>query len=183
MLTVFGLVAVALLFGWALRAKAYRWQYLAKIYAGEAGPVIDKRNKRSAVLIGLGAFNSLTGIITIGVHKRGVSFRVMPIFSLFHDPFIVPYGDIHGWKTTWYLNARSSELEFRCAPNVKLVLPTEDAEWIQSHAGQDMMLSDNVPPRGNAGQGWHAVMFVLYGVLALASLAMIGGLLAYYFLH
>lgn len=179
MLTVFGLVVFATLLGGVLRANAYRWRYLAKSYAGQAGPPIDTRNMRSAVLIGLGAFNSLKGIITIGVHERGVSFRVMPIFSPFHDPLVVPYSEIRGWKTIWYLDARSSELQFRSAPDVKLVLPAEDAEWIRSHAGEEMMLSDLPPPEGNAGRGWHAAMVVH----AFASLAMIGGLLAYLFLQ
>ena len=178
-LTVFGQVIVALLLGGMLRANAYRGRYLAKIYAGDAGPVIEKRNMRSAVLIGLGAFNSLKGIITITVHERGVSFRVMPLFALFHHPFVVPYSDIRGWKTTWYLDARSSELEFRCAPDVKLVLPAEDAEWIRSHADHEMTLSDLRPPQGNVGQGWHAVLVVQ----AFASLTVIGWLLAYFFLQ
>ncbi len=179
MLAVFGLLVFAFLFGGALRTNAYRWRYLAKSYAGEAGAVIDKRDKRSMVLIGLGAFNSFTGIVTIGIHKRGVSFRVMPIFALFHDPIVVPYSDIRGWKTIWYLNARSSELELRYAPDVKLIIPTEDAEWIRSHAGHEMMLSDIAPPQGNAGRGWRIAM----DVYAIASLAMIGWLLAYFFLR
>ena len=179
MLTVFGLIVFAFIFGGMLRANAYRWRYLAKSYAGEAGPALDKRNMRSAVLIGLGAFNSLKGIITIGVHENGVSFRVMPIFSLFHKPLFVPYSDIRGWETTWYLNARSSELEFRRAPEVKVVLPAEDAEWIRSHAGHKMMLRDVSPPQGNAGRGWHAVTVVH----AVASLVMIGWLSAHFLMQ
>lgn len=176
MMTVFGLVVFAAIFGGMLRANAYRWRYLAKSYAAEAGPVLDARAMRSAVLIGLGAFNSLKGIVTIGIHKNGVSFRVMPIFSLFHEPLFVPYSDIQGWGTTWYLDARSSELAFRCAPNVKMVLPSEDAEWIRKHAGHKMTLRDVAPPQGNAGRGWHAVTVIH----AFVSLAMLGWLAVHY---
>lgn len=177
-LTVFGWGVFALIYGGMLRANAYRWRYLAKSYAAESGAVLDKRKMRSAVLIGLGAFNSLKGIVTIGVHETGVSFRVMPIFSLFHEPLFVPYSDIRGWRTTWYLNAASSELEFRHAPDIKMVLPTEDAEWIRSHAGHRMMLRDVSPPQGAAGRRWHAVT-VAY---AFASLAMVGWLAAHFLL-
>jgi len=179
-LSVFGSVVFALLYGGMLWAKAYRWRYLAKSYAAQAGPVIDKRNMRSAVLIGLGAFNSFKGIITIGVHENGASFRVMPIFSLFHEPLFVPYSDIRGWRATWYLDARSSELEFGRSPEVKMVLPQEDAEWIRSHAGHKMRLRDDRPPQqGNASRGWHAFT-VLH---AAASLAMLLWLSAYFLLQ
>lgn len=179
MLNVFGLLVFAALLGGMLRAKAYRWRYLAQIYGGEAGPVIDTRSMRSAVFIGLGAFNSLRGVITIGIHERGVSFRVMPLFSLFHDPFWVPYRDIRGWKTTWYLDAPSSELEFRRAPDVKLVVSADDAAWIQRHSGHAMPLSDQPPPHGSAGRGWHSLALGH----AFAALIVIGWLLAHFFLH
>lgn len=174
MLTVFGLVVSVLLFGGMLRANAYRWRYLAKSYAAESGPIRDKRNMRSAVLIGLGAFNSFKGILTIAVHEDGVSFRVMPAFSLFHEPLFVPYSDISGWRTIWYLNADSSELEFRRAPEVKMILPTEDAEWIRSYAGHEMTLRDVSPPQGGAGRGWRAVTVAYMFV----SLAIVGWLAA-----
>ena len=178
-MTVFGLAVFAFIYGGMLRANAYRWRYLAKSYAAEAGPVLDKRNMRSAVLIGLGAFNSLKGILTISLHANGVSFRVMPVFALFHKPLYVPYSDIHGWGTTWYLDARSSELMFRRAPEVKMVLPADDAAWIQSRAGHKMVLRDVSPPQGNAGRGWHAVTVVH----AAVSLAMIGWLAAHFLLQ
>jgi hypothetical protein len=177
-LTVFGLAVFVFIYGGMLRANAYRWRYLAKSYAVESGPIIEKRNMRSAVLVGLGAFNSLKGILTIAVHENGVSFRVMPLFSLFHEPLFVPYSDIRGWRTTWYLDAPSSELEFRRAPEVKMVLPTDDAEWIRSHAGHEMFLRDVNPPQGNAGRGWHAFT-VAY---LFASLAMVGWLAAHFLL-
>lgn len=179
MLTVFGMIVFAVIFGGMLRANAFRWRYLAKSYAEKAGSVLDKRSMRSAVLIGLGAFNSLKGIITIGVHENGVSFRVMPIFSLFHEPLFVPYSDIRGWETTWYLDARSSELEFRLAPEVKMVLPAADAEWIRDHAGKKIVLRDVSPPQGKAGRAWHAITVVH----AFASMVMIGWLSAYFLLQ
>lgn len=166
-LTIIGpVVFVSLLFG-ILRTSARRWRYLAESYAAEPGPVLDKRSMRSGVLIGLGAFNSLKGIVTIGIHENGVSFRLLPIFSLFHEPLFVPYGDIRGWRTTWYLDSHSSELEFRRAPDVKMVLPTDDAEWIRNYAGHKMTLRDVGPPKGKAGRGWHAFM-VIHAFVSLA---------------
>ncbi|MBI1385161.1 MAG: hypothetical protein GC150_09645 [Rhizobiales bacterium] len=177
MLTVFGLAVFAFLFGGMLRAKAYRWRYLAESYAADPGPPVGERNMRSAVLVGLGAFNSLKGIMTIRTHETGVSFRVMPAFSLFHEPLFVPYTDIRGWKTTWYLDAPSSELEFRRAPQVKMILPAEDAEWIREHAGQKMAFRNVPPPQGNAGRASH----FFATTHALLSLVMLAGLAFFFF--
>lgn len=172
---VFGWVVFALLYGGILWATSRRWRYLARSYASDAGPALNKRTMRSAVLIGLGGIQSIKGIMTIAVHRNGVSFRMMRIFSLFHDPFFVPYSDISGWKTTWYLDARSSELQFRRAPDVKVVLPEEEAVWIRAYANGQMMLRDVNPPHGNAGRGWYAFS-VGHAVL---SLVMIFGISAY----
>lgn len=164
MSTIIAMFLPALLFFGMLRATAYRWRHLAQSYAGETGPALDTRHGRSAVLMGLGAFQSIKGIMTIGVHEHGVTFRVMRIFSAFHEPLFVPYSDIKGWRTTWYLNAKSSELEFRRSPDVKVILPTEDAEWIKGYARGTMMLRDIRPAHGNVGRGWHAftVLHLIY---------------------
>jgi hypothetical protein len=127
---------------------------------------------QSVVLIGLGAFNSLKGIVTIAVHETGVSLRVMKLFSLFHDPLFIPYKDIRGWETTWYLDGRSTELQFNGVPDIKMVVPFEQAEWIRSYSGQKMMLRNVPPPNGKAGQGWRAFILVHMGY-TLAMLAVV----------
>ncbi len=177
MLHVFGFVFVAVFLGGVYRATARRWRYLAQSYAGDRGPVLANRHMRSVVLIGLGAFNSLKGIVTIGVHKDGVSFRVMPLFSLFHKPLFVPYRDISAWDTTWYINSPSSELHFRRAPDVKMVLPAEDVAWIKAHSGHTMVLQNTRPPQGQAGRRWHALIVGQ----AVLSIAVVVGVLTYYF--
>lgn len=177
MLSLFGMsVFLALFFG-MLRATARRWRYLAQSYAKVPGPPLEKRHMQSAVLLGLSGFNSLKGILTVGVHQTGVSLRVLPPFSLFHDPLFIPYGDISGWRTSWYLDARSTELQFRKAHDVKMVVPAELAEWIGGFAGEKMKLRETSPPGGRAGRGWHAFTLAHAGM----SLVMLG-VLAYFLL-
>jgi hypothetical protein len=157
------------------RAHAYRWRCLAEHYAGATDKPIAQRHLQSAVFLGAGGYNSEKGIITVGAHKDGVSFRVIAPFSLFRAPLFIPYADIRGWGTTWYLDARSTELEFRRAPAVKMVVAEDLAEWIAGFAGQKMSLSDKSPPQGNAGRGWYAFAMVNVGL----SVFMIGWLSAY----
>ncbi len=168
MLTLIGIVFFALTFAAMMRTRAYYWRELAQRYAKEAGPARDERSMRTVVLIGQGAVQSHKGCVTVGAHATGVSFRIgFPILSMFCQPLFIPYRDISGWGTTWYLNARSSELHFRQAPAVKMVLPTEEAEWIRQHAGGTVMpLRDVSPPQGRAGQGWRA-FFILQTITML----------------
>lgn len=164
MLTFFGLSVFAFLFFGMLWRTACRWRYLAKNYAGATGPSLEDKGLQSAVLLGLGGYNALHGIVRTSVHETGVSFRVMTPFSLFHAPLFVPFEDIRGWSTTWYLDARSIELQFRKAPDVKMVVSEELAEWIASFAGRRMVLSEISAPEGRAGTGWRAFALVNAGV-------------------
>jgi hypothetical protein len=174
-LSVFGLGVFAFLFFGMLWRTAVRWRYLAARYAGQTGRAIETRRMQNGVLLGLSGYNSVKGIINIGVHPNGISFRIMPPFSLFHDPLFIPYGDIRGWKTTWYLDSRSVELEFRNAPDVKMVVPADQAEWMQKFAGQKMVLHDATPPDGKAGRGWYAFVLI-YAVISLLMLVVLAGI-------
>ncbi len=165
MLTLFGYSVFAFLFFGMLFRHACRWRRLADAYAGVGGRAIEKRTMQSAVLLGLGAYSSLKGLLTISVHETGVSLRVIPPFSLFHTPLLIPYKDIRGWETSWYLDAPSTELEFLCAPGVKMVMPADQAEWIRRFSGQKMVLRDIPPPNGKAGQGWRAFILTYAGIM------------------
>lgn len=164
MLSVIGYGVFIALFGGMLRIQARRWRYLAASYAGDAGPSRETRTMQNVVLMGLGGYNSLTGIVTIGVHDTGVSFRVMLPFSLFHDPLFIPHRDIRGWRTSWYLDAESVELDFHGAPEVKMIVSAEQAEWLRAVAGHGIKLHAVEPPDGKAGQGWRAFALVHAGI-------------------
>lgn len=160
-LAVFGLSVFAALFFGMLWRTACRWRYLATFYATEPGRPIEARRFQNGVLLGLGGFNTLKGILKLGVHETGLSLRLMAPFSLFHPPLFIPYKDIEGWVTTWYLDAKSTELWFRRAPDVKIVMPAQQAEWIGGFAGGKIVLHDVRPPQGNAGRGWRIFIIVV----------------------
>lgn len=172
MLTLFGLAMFAAIYGGMLWSNSRRWRYLSRHYSSGVGAPTRSKSMQSVVLLGLGGFNSKKGIVTVGVHKDGVSLRVLPLFSLFHEPLFVPYTDIKGWATTWYLDAPSTEIELRRAPEVKLILPEELAEWIKGFSGSKMALSQKSPPQGRAGRGWYYfrvahASFVLVSLIGL----------------
>jgi len=178
MMTIFGFAVFIFIYGGMQRANARRWRHLAQVYAATADERAHnhsshKRSMQSIVLLGLGGFNSLKGIVTIAAHKDGVSLRVMAPFSLFHAPLFIPYRDIQGWSTSWYLDAPSTELGFRRVPDVKMVMSQDQAEWIRGFAGQQMVVRDTAPPQGKAGQGWRAFALV-HAVIVVAGIGWLG---------
>lgn len=177
MLAFFGIsVFVSILVG-VLWSTSRHWRALAEHYASPDARSSEVRHMQNAVLIGLGSFKSLKGIVSIGVNDAGVSLRVMPLFSLFHEPLFIPHSDIQGWSTSWYLDGESTELQFRSTPDIKMVVPTETAEWIKGYAGHQMVLKSIEPPSGKAGQGWRLLLLV-HASMALMML----GWLAHMFL-
>lgn len=162
-------------FGWSILIicgmcwiRARRWRYLAKSYAADSDDPIEFRRMQTLVLNGFVNYghsffrgNSvLKGIVTIGAHPLGVSLKVMWPFALFHNPLFIPYSEISGWDTSWYLNAQSTELHFLKAPDVQLTIPTEDLEWLAGYAGGTMTLSTEKAPRRTADRGiYYAAMF------------------------
>ncbi|MDJ0613975.1 MAG: hypothetical protein QNJ29_09880 [Rhizobiaceae bacterium] len=171
--TAFGLsVFLALFFGMQWR-NAMRWRYLSETYASDHSTVLENRKLQNAILLGLGGYNSLKGIVNIGVSKSGIALSILKPFSLFHAPLFIPFSDIRGWSTTWYIDGKSSELNLTNAPDVKIVMPREQVEWIRSYSGGAMQLSDESPPQGKAGRG--AYFFVLINaIIALIALAYLG---------
>lgn len=177
--SIFGLAVFAFLYFGILWRTSFRWRYLADTYAGDGGPPIEMRRMRGAVLIGPVAYESLHGIVNVSAHATGIGLRMMLPFSLFRKPLFVPYADIEGWATTWYLDAPSTELTFRRAPDVKVVIARELAEWLAGYSGRKLTLHDAPPPQGKAGQGWRwfvlgSILFMLTGSIAMAVLFWLG---------
>lgn len=127
---------------------------------------------QNAILVGLNGYNTLHGIVKIGVHQQGMSLKILPPFSIFHSPLFIPFHDISGWATTWYLNAPSVELQLRQAPDVKIIMPAEQAEWVRKFSGHKMALHKQAPPNGKAGRGAYAFVLVHAGLV----LGMVGWL-------
>ena len=172
--TIFGLAVFCFLYFGMLWRTSCRWRYLADAYAGDAGTPIEARRMQGGVLIGLGGFDSLHGILNISAHETGVGLRMLLPFSLFRRPLFIPYGDIEGWVTTWYLDAPSTELTLRRAPDVKVVISRDKAEWLAGYSGRKLTLNDVPPPQGKAGQGWHRFVLGVLIYMAIGLVTLLG---------
>ncbi len=171
-MVIFGIMMFLVFFGGILYANAKRWRYLAQHYSEVRDDFIEKRSMQDAILVGMGAYNTIKGILTIGVCSNGISLRLLPPFSLFHSPLHIPFSDIQGWGTSWYLNDKSTEIQLRNAPDVKIIMPTEQVKWIDSIAGGLFSLTDENPPEGKAGRGAYAFVLInaAFGIIMVASM-------------
>ena len=143
------------------------WRLLAEPYARPWYRPIAKKGMRSAVVYGGNRpSKSYNGILSIGVHETGVALRVMRPFAFFHKPLFIPFRDIRGWDQDWYINARSVELEFRRAPDLKMVMPASQIKWMQEASGNKLHLTEEGSPHKDRPGWWHALIMI-QGILAM----------------
>ena len=170
---VFGLGVGAGLYTLVLYRKAHFWRKLADIYGSDWRPAPMQKHMRQGALYGTGiAFQSYSGILSIGVHPDGLALKVMLPFSAFHPPLFVPFKEISGWKQDWYLNGESTELSFRQAPDVRFVLPAEDAHWIQDASRGRLSLNHQGSTYASSAPGLSRAI-ALTALLSIGLLALV----------
>lgn len=134
---------------------------------------METRYFQHAVAYGKGvASRSYNGLLTIGVHELGLALSIIPPFSFFHKPIFIPYTEIKGWNQFWYLNAKSCELEFKSAPDVKLVMPASQVKWLQEKARGQLEVMSEPSPHKQRPNIWYAIM-ILQAIMAIGLLAYI----------
>lgn len=140
---------------------AHFWRSLSKVYEAPWQRALETRYFQHAVAYGEGvASKSYNGLLTIGVHELGLALKIVPPFSLFHKPLFIPFSEIKGWKQIWYLNAKSVELEFQSAPEVKLVMPASQVKWLQEKSGGQLALAQEHSPHKQRPNIWYAILIV-----------------------
>ncbi len=140
---------------------SHYWRYLGEFYEAPWQRPIETRYFQHAVAYGKAfASKSYNGILTIGVHEQGLALSVIPPFSFFHKPLFIPYAEIKGWKQFWYLNAKSCELEFESAPDVKLVMPASQVKWLQEKSRGQMTVVSQHSPHRQRPNVWYAIIIV-----------------------
>jgi hypothetical protein len=70
----------------------------------------------------------------MGASPRALHLSVFFLFRVGHPPLHIPWGDISAKDTHWLLG-RGYELHFRLAPEVKMRVPMQLGDELQSEAG------------------------------------------------
>ncbi|MEL6364535.1 MAG: hypothetical protein AAFR11_06820 [Pseudomonadota bacterium] len=167
---ILSVIGYGVFFGlmWVVLSRdAHWWRYLASAYASPREAALETRRFQHGVVYGKGgASKSYNGLLTIERRAEGVALSVIPPFSFFHKPLFIPYKDVQGWGQLWYVNAKSVELTFERAPDVKLVMPASQIEWLQQASGAAMEIRSETSPHTARPNLWYLAIFV-QGMLAL----------------
>ncbi len=165
--SIFGLGIVIALVGYIYKRDAIHWEYVANGYKRNwATPI--KECWGNAVLYGkFTASKSYNGILKIGIFPDGFAMRVMfPPKAIFCKPIFIPYRDILGWNQTWYINDETVELELKHAPEVKIVMPRSQVEWMKENAGAQLRLMNEPSPHKDKPVFWYWII-IAQGVMAV----------------
>lgn len=158
---ILGLPIVILIVGFIYKRDAQHWEYLAQTYERRWTAPLRERWGHAVLYGKFPASKSYNGIVKIGVHKDGLSLKIMiPVISFFCKPLFIPFHDIISWDQTWYINTKTVELELAGAPEIKIAMPREQVEWIRSKGGNDIKMMTQPSPYQNKPVIWYRFLLV-----------------------
>ena len=167
---IFGTVFVIGLMLLIYKRDAVDWEKLEAAYGRDWTMPENTKNFATAMLYSEGRpAKSLKGLLTIGLYPFGVGLRPSRIFLPFQKPIFVPYEDIRGWQQNWYIDGKSIELAFRKTPEMRLIMPKDQVEWILEKSQVNLPISKDRPETGN----WPYLTFIYSAVMGAATLGLI----------
>lgn len=124
------------LIGVMLKLNARRWTRLAQVYSAvDATECVARRTMQTVILVGGDVgWNSYKGTVTVGITREGLLLKVMPPFSLFHPPLLIPYRDCDVEPRQWFLMGKTVQYTLRGVSDVQMILHGDLHTWIVSHA-------------------------------------------------
>ena len=132
------------------KRDAVDWEKLHAAYGRAWELPLEKKRFQTMILYSEGRFaKSYKGLLTIGIYPDGIALRPFIWLMPFQTPIFVPFSDIEGWKQKWFIDAASTELAFRRIPEMRMIMPTEQVEWILSKSPVNIPVSQDRPPHGN----------------------------------
>lgn len=170
---LFGVVIVGALILALSSRDAVDWDHLVSAYGRDWWPPRMQKRFANMILYSEGRpAKSYAGVIQIGLHDDGVALRPNRLLRPFQRSIFIPYEDIQGWDQGWYLDGKSTELSFRKAPHMRLIMPRDQVEWMLAHAKGTARILDARPPHGT--RPWLTYITALaFGVMTLGVIIVI----------
>ncbi len=174
----FGIVFVVVLMSFIYKRDAIDWDQLVSVYGRAWQPPRLRKRFANMILYSEGRpAKSYKGIIEIGLLDDGIALRPNPILVPFQKAIFIPYTDIQGWKQEWYLDAKSAELSFRKTPQMRMIMPRDQVEWMLTLTGGAVQISENPPPHGTRPWATYIVAWTFFiWALALVIFGLVNGL-------
>lgn len=145
----FGIVIVVVLMSFMYKRDAIDWEQLVSVYGRAWQPPRLRKRFANMILYSEGRpAKSYKGIISIGVLEDGIALRPNSVLRPFQPPIFIPYADIQGWEQGWYIDGKSAELSFRKVPQMRMIMPRDQVEWMLSLTSGAVQISEDRPPHG-----------------------------------
>lgn len=173
-----GLVIAGGLLAFMYKRDAVDWEKLEAAYGSAMTQPVARRRFNNMILYSEGRpAKSYKGVIAIELYPDGMGLKPFPLLAPFQKPIFVPYADIEGWKQIWYIDAASTELAFRKTPQMRIIMPTSQVDWIRSMAEGRFEISQDRPPHGR----WPWMTYVSSLAIGVLTLGLIVVLVFRYF--
>ena len=117
------------------KSNAWRWNRLASQYANQVdSPIVAEKKLQQIILVGEGvAYNAYMGITRVGISEIGLSLSLLPPFSIFHPPLLIPFEDMLIEPTSWYLNCTSYKICTARVPQIEIIVDGKLKSWIATN--------------------------------------------------
>ncbi len=136
--TLLGAAVLAGIVNFLLRAHSRMWRIVASSYAADfPHPVLARKSFEQALIAGGGlAFRNYVPL-TVGIHEKGMSLRLLPPFSLQCPPLFLPFDEMSCRRTDWFLSHDVFAIKL-ARVDVDIIVSHRLWSWIQSQCGLEL---------------------------------------------
>ena len=146
---------------------AVDWQAIEQAYHRSWQPPLQMKRLQTLLIYSDGRMTkSYKGLLTLGLYRDGIGMRMNPVFAPFHRPVFIPFEDISGWTQKWFIDAKSVELSFAKVPQLRIIMPAEQMDWVAGNSSGAVSISPERPPHGKWPYASFAIA-VIFGVWAV----------------
>lgn len=132
--SLLGLLVFVGLLGFALRLHGRPWRRVSDVYAAvPAAPPLARRFPEQVVISGGGLAYRLYVPLTVGIHARGISLTLAPVFSIGCPPIFLPFDELSVRPSSWYVWGKAWGLRAAKAGDIEIILGDKPWEWLQAH--------------------------------------------------
>ena len=136
--TLLGAAVLSGILAFLLRANSRMWRIVASAYAANSPhPVLARKSFEQVLIAGSGlAFRNYVPL-TVGVHEKGISLRLLPPFSLQCPPLFLPFSDMTCRRTDWFLSHDVFAIKL-AEVDVDIIVSHRLWTWMQSQCGLEL---------------------------------------------
>jgi len=129
-----GFVVFVALIGFLLFTHGRMWRRVADAYGGSPRDAPHARRfPEQAVISGGGLAFRRYVPLTVGIHDRGVSLRLAPVFSIGCPPVFLPFEELNIRPSSWYVWGEAWGIRAAKAGDIEIIVSDKLLDWMRAH--------------------------------------------------